>query len=428
MTRQHTDQRISDAIERTWQTHPYYASAISRLRIVADRNVSTMATSKHWVTHYNPDTLNSWTTSEIAAVLVHELEHLLRKHSERCGNREHSDWNVAADAEINQRLSGLPDGAVYPETLGMPKGQSAEVMYAAAGGKRKQEPEPGEDAEDSQSEGDGSEGDGQPSTDGSDGKGGSGQPGDGPPNCGSSAGGPEQAHETGDADNPGSGAYSEDDVREEVAQDILQSQSRGTDPGEELRAWAERELGIDRAAWYAALAATVGHTMAPFGAPTRWQWPGRRDPRDMGGAMVPRWTGERPACAVIIDTSSSITPMDLEMAAAAGHYIGRVADVTYYACDTHSYRLGSTLPAQLPGGGGTDLRNGIAMAIEDGARAVVVITDCATPWPTEQTHVPIIVGANPGARGILSRGPLDPATGRWHPPEWMTVLPIMAEE
>jgi predicted metal-dependent peptidase len=117
----------------------------------------------------------------------------------------------------------------------------------------------------------------------------------------------------------------------------------------------------------------------------------------MGGAILPRWTGERPSCAVVIDTSSSVTAFDLEMARAAGHYIGRVADARYYSCDTRATSYGATMPDRLAGGGGTNLVRGIEMAIADGAKAVVVITDCMTPWPDEPTAVPIIVGANPGA-------------------------------
>ncbi len=400
--RYHPDPAIDAAIQRTFATHPYYASAVLRLRIVATPEVPTMATSADWVTHYNQDTVRGWTVNETSAVLVHELEHLLRDHAGRCGHRDPKGWNVAADAEINQRLPGLPDGAVYPETLGLPRGRSAEVYYGASG-------------QDDKSD---------------DGTAGDGAPGDGP-NCGSAAGGPTQAHEAGDAANPGEGAKDGGkNAKRKVAQDVLQSGiGVGTEPGEELRDWAEAELGIDRSAWYGALAAAVGHTLAPYGAPTRWRWPGRRDMRDVGGAMLPRWTGERPSCAVVIDTSSSITPFDLEMARAAGHFIGRMADVTYYGCDTHATNYGSTMPERISGGGGTNLVKGIEMAIEDGARAVVVITDCMTPWPEEPTSVPVIIGANPTASAVVL-GPNASKSYRqnYTPPEWMTVLPIVADQ
>lgn len=397
--RHHPDPLISDAIESVWATHPYYASALGKLRIVADANVPTMATSASWVTHYNPETVAGWTPSERGAVLVHELEHLLRRHHERCGDRDPAGFNVAGDAEINQRLSGLPAGAIYPETLGMPRGQSAETYYGASGqGKR---PEPG----------DGDPGDGDPG----DGPGDGGNPGG---KCGSAAGGPVQPHEVGDAANPGDGALDVDATRREAAQHVLQSPVIGNGESDALREWAEAELGIDRAAWYSALSAAVGHVMAPYGAPTRWAWPGRRDPRDMGGAMVPRWTGERPACAVVIDTSGSISAMDIDMARAAGHYIGRVADATYYGCNVRATKYGTSLPDSIKGGGGTDLRVGIAMAIADGARAVVVITDCMTPWPDDDPGIPVIIGANPTGSYMAHHD-------AYAPPSWMTVLPIV---
>lgn len=388
----HSDPLIEEAILRARQTHPYYAGAISKLRIVADESIPTMATSAAWVTHYNSTTIAEWTIDERAAVLVHELEHLLRDHSGRMGERDPKGWNIAGDAEINQRMTGLPEGAIYPETLGMPRGMAAETYYAASGQGKPQQPQPG----------DGS-GAGQPGQPGS---------GHGDAQCGSAAGGPTQAHESKDAAKPGSGARDGgQEARQEAAEQILGGRQAGSGISEELRDWAMGELGIDRSAWYHALASAVGRTLAPHGAPTRYKWPGRRDSRDIGGAMVPRWVSERPSCAVVIDTSGSITPFDLDMAKAAGHFIGRMADTVYYGCNTAVTEYGRTMPETIRGGGGTDLTVGIARAIADGAKAVVVITDCETPWPYYELNVPIIVGAVPSANvhGV---------------PEWMTLLPI----
>lgn len=410
----HSDPLIAGAIEEATRTHPYYGPAIARLRIVADDKVATMATSAEWVTHYNPATVAGWTPAERGAVLVHELEHLLRQHSERCGEREHQAWNVAADAEINQRLSGLPDGAVYPETLGMPSGQVAERYYNSAQSQGKDD-------------GDSKPGDGKPG-DGA----GTGQPGPGEPgNCGSAAGGPTQEHEAGDAANPGDGAADGGaGARKDVAESVLGGSAPGTEEGTELRDWAEAELGIDRAAWYRALSTVIGRTMAQHGAPTRWIWPGRRDASDMGGAVLPRWTGQRPSCAVIIDTSSSVTPFDLDIARAAGHFIGRMADATFYRCTTRLRPLGKTLPDSITGGGGTDMARGIIDAIAEGAQAVIVITDCETDWYSTDdgtalvdTGVPVIIAANLTASQAMRDRP------GWHytPPEWMKVLPVVTE-
>jgi hypothetical protein len=413
--RLHPTPAIDAALQRAYSTHPYYASALGRLRIVADKSVPTMATSADWVTHYNPETVRGWTVAETSAVIVHELEHLLRRHEERCGDRDHKGWNIAGDAEINQRLANLPDGAVYPETLGMPRGQTAEVYYAATGGGRMPKPKPGGDKP----------GQGQ-------GQGGAtpGQGGD----CGSCAGGPTRPHERGDATNPGAGAADPNGVRKDTAQRVLGDHTigQGAEPGDSegnsILQWAETEVGINRAGWYRALATVLGHELAPYGAQTRWAWPGRRDSTDLGGAVLPRWTGTRPSCAVVIDTSSSITPYDLNLARAAGYYVGRLSDVTYYGCDTVPTPYGRDLPERIYGGGGTDMMAGIQRAIEDGAKAVIVITDCETSWPqrgSEPLPVPVIIAAN--VQGSRHIGPDGGRVDYWTPPEWMTVLPIVNE-
>ena len=408
MTRYHADPLINAGIERTFDTHPYYAASVLRLRIVADPKVSTFATSTEWVTHYNPTFSAGLTDAERGAVIIHELEHLLLDHAGRCNGREHGQWNVAGDAEINQRLAGLPDGAVYPATLGLPDGLAAEVYYGAAGG---QTPDP------DKGEGDGS---------------GSGQPGDGsgsgagtatqdPTDCGSAADGTPRDWEAGDARQPGSGAANGgEDARHEAAQNVLQSAyggGRGDAPGDALREWAERELDIDRAAWYRALATVVSRSMSQVGAPTTWTWPGRRDIRDMGGAMVPRWTGQRPSAAIVIDTSGSITPMDIEMAVAAAAFIKRIADVRVYGCDTRVTDYGSTVPERIGGGGGTRMDVGIARAVADGNRAVIVITDCDTPWGSDP-GVPVIIGANVTGSRYVANG----AT-----PTWAVAVPIVRQ-
>jgi len=384
---------LEEATQRAYEVAPYYWQGVRALTFRPQPGLGTMATSKRWVTYYDPAVLREWTMDETAAVIIHELEHLLRRHADREPDGcKHDDWNIAADMEINQRLTGLPAGAQYPETHGMPNGLTAEVMHRLL--PDTPEPDKGEGGE--------GEGEGEPSGAGER----SGQPG----RCGSAAGGPAGDYET---DEPYVGI---DESQAESIRRAVASSTAGSAPGEEQRSWAETELGIDKGAWMAALASAISGSIAAVSAPDGWSWPGRRDITDMGGAMLPRWSGHQPKCAVIIDTSGSITDNDIDMAVAAGQFIAQAAEVTFYGCHTHATNYGPSLPDGLRGGGGTDLRVGIDLAIEDGAALVVVITDTYTPWHDMAPSADIIVGGGMSA----------PADGSGVP-AYATYLPIAGE-
>jgi hypothetical protein len=382
---------LHDAIQDTFVIAPYYWVGVQSLTYRPEPGLGTMATSAHWVTYYDPAMLRQWTTRETAAVIVHELEHLLRRHAERAPeNCNHQRFNIAGDMEINQRLTGLPDGAMYPERYNMPHGLTAETMYRLM---------PDDDETQGPPNGDG-DGDG----DGESGDESSGEPS----KCGSAAGGPAGAYEV-----PGKG------ITEAQAESIIRqvaSIAAGTADSAEVRAWAESELGIDKSAWMSALASAISGSIAAVSAPDGWVWPMRRDITDMGGAMMPRWTGHQPKCAVVIDTSGSITDNDISMAVAAGQFIAQAAEVTFYGCNTKATLYGASLPDGLRGGGGTDLRVGIDAAIADGAALVVVITDTYTPWHDEAPSADIIIGGGMGA----------PVNGQ-SVPDYATYLPIAGD-
>ena len=98
--------------------------------------------------------------------------------------------------------------------------------------------------------------------------------------------------------------------------------------------------------------------------------------------------------------------------------------MTFYSCDTVAHRYGRTLPERLQGRGGTVLERGIEMAIADGARCVVVITDCGNDWDTEAAAnypVPVIIGANRGAARVLRDYP------EYRQPEPMIIVPVVPE-
>ena len=72
-------------------------------------------------------------------MILHELDHLLKRHHKRgkrlVGNQDSQweTWNYATDASINDNLRSegilLPEGVIYPETLNLPAGLSAEEYF-----------------------------------------------------------------------------------------------------------------------------------------------------------------------------------------------------------------------------------------------------------------------------------------------------------
>lgn len=286
---------------------------------------------------------------------------------------------------------------MYPDKYGMPNGLTAEVMERLMP----------DDAEDDKSQdGDGESAEGEPGD-------GSGKPGDGPSKCGSSAGGPAGDYESAEGAPQGMSEAQAEATRRTVA-----GTAAGTADADDVRTWAEAELHIDRSAWMSALATAISGSVAAVSAPDGWVWPMRRDMSDMGGAMLPRYTGHQPKCAVIIDTSGSITDNDIDMAVTAGQFIAQVAEVTFWGCNTRAECYGASIPDGLRGGGGTDLRVGIDAAIADGSMLVVVITDTYTPWHDRAPAADIIIGGGLAA----------PAAGAARVPDYATYLPMRGED
>jgi predicted metal-dependent peptidase len=103
-----------------------------------------------------------------------------------------------------------------------------------------------------------------------------------------------------------------------------------------------------------------------------------------------------PKVAVVVDTSGSISNKVLQATLAEvmaiTKAVGNSAGIEVIACDYVAYpsvrvrSVGDVRKLELPGGGGTDMREGItaALAIKPRPDAIVVVTDGLTPWPAEQ--------------------------------------------
>ena len=113
----------------------YFAPALFNLVPVRTDLVAAMAVDTRWRLYYNEEWVASHSVEETAAVLIHEVSHLLREHDARhaAAVKHERLWNTAADCEINDDLLAeglpLPDNPPTPERFGFSNGENAETYY-----------------------------------------------------------------------------------------------------------------------------------------------------------------------------------------------------------------------------------------------------------------------------------------------------------
>src|SRR5690606_7606678 len=98
----------------------------------------TLAVDKHWRLYFDEAALERFSQEEAAGNILHEVDHLLKRHHQRGSGMVIDDsqwetWNYATDAAINGDLQAqgipLPDGVVLPAELNLPAGLSAEEYF-----------------------------------------------------------------------------------------------------------------------------------------------------------------------------------------------------------------------------------------------------------------------------------------------------------
>jgi predicted metal-dependent peptidase len=379
---------------------PYLAHALFSMQPVAAEGLGTFAVDRGWRLYVDPATLTGWGPTLAGGVLVHEIGHLVRAHAERAdalgADYDHQRWNLCTDAAINDDLLAagvpLPDGVVTPAALGLAEGDIEEVYYAALS------QQPGSDMK----------------RDGVDGGG-----------CGSGAGDPPASWEL-PADDPAAPAVGPADAsmtRRRVAQavrDYAANRSYGKLPAG-WRRWADQTLAGPTIPWRRVLASAVRRAIAHAAGCHDYAYsrPGRRRiPRIVTPAL------RRPlvTVAAVVDTSGSMGQSELDAAMAEVKGVITAAGIgtqrlMVLACDAavgSTSRVRRVADVQLVGGGGTDLRVGIAAAeaSRPNPDVVVVFTDGYTPWPDRPTRarlVVAIIGAQVAAE---------------HVPDWATTVRV----
>ncbi len=382
---------------------PYYATAIFRMVPVATRMIPTLGVDKWWRLYYNPDLVEQLSVMQLATILIHEVDHLLRDHAGRCERNgwKHEHFNLAGDCEINDDLlredaAELPEWVISPKTFGLPDKLLAEEYYKLIPG--------------SASSGGGIPGVvGPPGSEGTDGKG---------HTCGSGAHGKKEEHELGDpnGEQRGIGEKEGELVRKKVAEDVLEHANKqpGSVPGGLLR-WAEAVLN-PQVPWEKELAGAIRGKWARAAGMSDYSFerPNRRQSvlRDF---VLPSLVDPTPNVAFCVDTSGSMQEEQLTLALTEAkgvlQTLGGEERLTVISVDCMVHTVEKVFDPrqiQLSGGGGTDMGAGIraALALRPKPDFIIVMTDGFTPWPhAAPAGAKVIVVLVPDNRGLVGEGP-----------------------
>lgn len=362
----------------------YFAPALFALVPVKTDQIPSMAVDSRWRLYYNDAWVAAHSVEETAAVLIHEVSHLLREHEARkqaAAVRDEQLWNTAADCEINDDLAAeglpLPDDPPHPGAFGLPIGENAEHYYRQLL----------KDAPPASSRGT-SRGRLRAR------------------DCGSGAHGERRAWELPDGDGspggvPGVDSVKAQLVRREVAQRILDRTGDAGDVSLGWRRWAGAVLTpkvdymatIRHAVRKALRESTLGRYDRTYRRPNRRH-------AAYGEFIMPSFHQPRPRPGFLIDTSASMQDSQLARAVTElgglTRQLGYGSEVVVACCDAavHNVRtVFSVAEVQLYGGGGTDIGAGLRWFTERRGAPVdllVIVSDCQTPWPPEPPPFPVL--------------------------------------
>ena len=377
--------RLQAARVRASYQRAYFAPALFNLIPVKTDQIASMAVDSRWRLYYNDEWLSAHTVEENAAVIIHEVSHLLREHEARkqaAAVRDHTLWNTATDCEINDDLIAeglpLPEDPPRPGKYGLKNGENAETyyrqLYKPAHG--------GEGAEDPT------------------------RPRSATHDCGSGAHGERRPWELTDDDGSPGGTPGVDPVkaqlvRRDVAQRILDRSGEAGDVPLGWRRWANTVL-TPKVDYMATIRHTVRRALrdSTIGRYDRtYRVPHRRQ-ACYGEFIMASFYQPRPRPGFLIDTSNSMQDTQLARAVAElgglTRQLGYGSDVLVACCDVVVHDVRKVFRAaqlEMYGGGGTDIGAGLRWFSEQTRTPIdllVIVSDCQTAWPQETPPFPVI--------------------------------------
>jgi predicted metal-dependent peptidase len=411
------EQRRVWAAARVWAAHqvPYMASALLSLDpVVVDQSddppaqrldLSALPVDEGWHIYLDPEVLATMDVPAAGFWLVHQVSHLLREHAERCPVRDpksamgptaqrapgQRNWNLAADAEINDDLVAgtlvRPTTAVMPQALGLADSLTAEEYWTALGGAEDKRAQPHRD--DAVGECD----------------------------CGSGCDGTGRPWDSG---APGVSQIGRKLLERDVARRIREHQRRYGNTPAGWQRWADDVLE-PTVSWQRLLASAVRRGVADVAGRVDFSYrkPSRRS-SVVPDVVLPSLRQPLPKVAMVLDTSGSMNDLMLSQSLAEvqgvlrGLGVGR-RHLRIVCCDAKAFEAQKVMEArnvELLGGGGTDMGAGLRKVAELRPRPdlVIVLTDGFTPWPaTPPIGIKVIVGL------------MDPMGTV---PEWARAIPI----
>lgn len=416
------EEKMASARAAAIHKAPYFSSVIYGFVFVPLEGILTMLCTPKMILGYDPVWAVEATVDELAADIVHEVNHFMRKHFERAVGIDDPDlFNLAGDLAINPDMRaagwGLAASAVFPEMLNLPLNKSTEEYYELLkqmkqnNGGKSPEPKPGAAPAGGQKPGQ-QQGQGQPDTkpktgqqpgqgEGQDQDGeGQGEGGQQPKpkgvcqgHCGGMGGSAidklaeQQLDGTPDL---GRSAGEMAGIEKRAVNDIkqhIEQRGRGSVPGN-LADWAANFDDESHVRWQDELAHVIRDTtgrMQAGGDDFSLRRPSKRS--FLRGFLRPGMVENLPEVAIIRDTSGSMGAKQLTDAARESYGIMQalgIEEVWFADADTEVARpwkrVGPQFFRELKdafGRGGTDFRRGIESALRLNPRPdlLVYVTD-----------------------------------------------------